>query len=329
MKRNGLSNAMCAAAAILALTVLAPVANAQQKTVTLRLSTPNPASHPYTVGAKKFADLVSKATNGSVRVDVFPDNQLGSPAAVVQGVQLGTIDMGIVATAHLAPYNPEMASLDLPFLFADRKAAYSKLDGALGSMLAKGTEAKNIVVLTYFDGGFRNIFNARGPVFVPGDLHGLKLRVINSPVTIDTMDALGGTPVPLAWSDLYTSLQQGVVRGGSTGLTQLWSQKFYEICKFVSLTNTVFTAGPVIISKRKLEALTPAQQEAVRKAAVEATKFQRDLAQKAEGKIAAKLKAAGVKFNEVDKAKFRAAVKPVWDKYGKKFSNTLMENLTN
>lgn len=312
---------------LLALTLSAPVTFAQDGSVTLRLSSPNPASHPYTVGARQFADAVAKATNGSVKIEVFPDNQLGSPAAVAQGVQLGTVDMAIVATAHLAPYNEQMAALDLPFLFPDRETAYAKLDGDLGALLAKGLEPKNIVLLTYFDGGFRNIFNSERPIRVPSDLNGLKLRVINSPVTINTMEALGGTPVPLAWSDLYTSLQQGVVSGGSTGITQMWSQKFYEVAKYMSLTNTVFTAGPIIISKRKLESLTPEQQAAIREAAAQAAEFQRNLAQEEEAKIAEKLKAEGLMFNDVDKEKFRAAVEPVWQKYGAKFSKEVMAQL--
>ncbi|MDF1777153.1 MAG: TRAP transporter substrate-binding protein [Rhizobiaceae bacterium] len=310
------------AGAVLASTI------AQAQEVTIRLSSPNPASHPYTVGAQHFADAVAKATNGTVTVQIFPDNQLGSPQAVVQGVQLGTIDMGIVASAHLAPYNEQVAALDLPFLFDGREAAYDKLDGKLGELLNVGLAPKNIVVLTYFDGGFRNIFSKTGPIKTPGDLSGMKMRVINSPVTIDSMAAMGGTPVPLAWSELYPGLQQGVVVGGSTGITQIWSQKFFEVAKHVAMTKTVFTAGPLIISKRKFDMLTPEQQEAVMTAGREAATYQRDLAQTGEKELTKKLEQGGVTFNDVDLAAFRAAVQPVWDKYSDSFDEAVRNELT-
>lgn len=323
MKVMNLKLATGTVGAVLLSFAMAP-AGIAQGAVTLRLSSPNSATQPYTLGAKRFAELVKKATNGSVKVQVFPDNQLGSPTAVAQGVQLGTIDLGIVASAHLAPYNRQIGALDLPFLFPDKKAAYTKLDGALGAMLSRGLQPKNMLVLAWFDGGFRNIFNVRGPIKTPAGLKGLKMRVINSPVTIATMKALGATPVPLAWSELYTGLQQGVVDGGSTGITQMWSQKFYEVAKYVSLTHTVFTAGPLVISKRKFDSLSLSQRSAVRSAAKEAAQYQRQLEQKAEAATAKKLEAAGLKFNQVDKGKFRAAVKPVWNKYGKEFPPALM-----
>lgn len=318
---------LVAAASVAVLSATAVMA--QDASVTLRLSTPNPAAHPYSVGAYKFADLVREATGGTVTVEVFPDNQLGGPGAVAQGVQLGTIDMGIVATAHLAPYNGDAAAFDLPFLFSSKQEAYNKLDGAAGSLLSQGLEAKNIVALSYFDGGFRSLFNTQRPIHKPEDLNGMKLRAINSPVTIDSIAAMGGTPVPLAWSDLYSALQQGVVSGGETGPTQMWSQKFFEVAKYMSLTNSVFTAGPIIISKRRLESLSEAQQAAVRAAALEAAKFQRNLAEEEEKKVLARLAEAGVMFNDVDMESFRKAVEPVWQKYGERFSAGFMDELTN
>lgn len=328
MRRFVLKKTAYAMISLMALTFLGSEAFARD-VVTLRLSSPNPASHPYTVGAQKFADLVSKATDGGVKVMVFPDNQLGNPGAVVQGVQLGTIEMGIVAGAHLAPYYDGMAALDLPFLFRNSEAAYAKLDGELGRILAKSLAPKNIEVLTYFDGGFRNIFNTRGPIAAPSDMQGLKIRVMDSTVTIDTIKALGGMPVPLAWGDLYTGLQQGVVNGGETGITQMWSQKFYEVAKYMSLTKSVFTAGPVIISKRKLESLPQNYQAAIRAAAKEAATFQRKLEQQEEVAMAEKLKAQGLQLNEVDSEQFRAAVKPVWEKFGAKFSKEVMAQIAN
>ncbi|WP_316980371.1 TRAP transporter substrate-binding protein [Shumkonia mesophila] len=314
---------------LIALTFLAAKVSAQDSVVTLRLSSPNPATHPYSVGAQKFAELVHKGTDGAVKVMVFPDNQLGNPGAVAQGVQLGTIEMGIVASAHLVPYFDGMAALDLPFLFPNVETAYAKLDGELGRVVARGLATKNIEVLTYFDGGFRNIFSTRGPVATPNDMQGLKIRVMNSPVTIDTIKALGGMPVPLAWGDLYTGLQQGVVNGGETGITQMWSQKFYEVAKYMSLTRSVFTAGPVIISKRRLESFSSDHQAAIRSAAKEAADFQRKLAQGEEVKMAEQLKAQGLTFNEVDLEKFRLAVKPVWEKFGARLPKDIMDQIAN
>ena len=329
MRSTVLKKAAYASISFMALAFLGSEAFAQGDVVTLRLSSPNPASHPYSVGAEKLADLVSEATNGAVKITVFPDSQLGNPGSVAQSVQLGTIDMAILAAAHLAPYYDGMAALDLPFLFPNKEAAYSKLDGELGRILAKGIAPKNIDVLAYFDGGFRNIFTANQEIRTPSDLKGVKIRVMNSPVTIASIKALGGMPVPLAWGDLYTSLQQGVVSGGETGITQMWSMKFYEVTKYMSLTKGTFTAGPVIISKRRMESLPAEYQAAIRAAAKDAATFQRKLAQEAELEVADKLKAQGLKFIEVDPAKFRAAVKPVWEEFGERFPKEVMAQLTN
>lgn len=317
------------AAVLLVLGAVITTAAAENK-VTLRLSTPTASTHPYTEGAQKFADLVSLYTNGSVQVKVFPDNQLGSPTAVAQGLQLGTIDMGIVASAHLTSYDKLLSALDLPFLFKNRQDAYAKLDSPLGQELAKPLEKKNMLILGYFDGGFRDLFDKKGPVKSPADVKRMKLRmrVINSPVYIAYAKAIGASPAPLPWSELYTDLQQGIVDAADTGLAQIEAQKFYEVAKYVSLDQHTFTASPLIISLRKYNKLTASQQAAVKKAATEATDFERSKMQAAVQSDMATLKKQGVVFTQVDKAAFQEAVKPVWVQFEKELGAGLINKLS-
>lgn len=303
---------------------------AAQKTVTLRLSTPTATDHPYTQGAQKFADLVSQYTNGTVEVKIFPNNQLGSPTAVAQGLQLGTIDMGIVASSHLTSYDNLLSALDLPFLFKNRQDAYAKLDSPLGQQLAKPLEKKNMLLLTYFDGGFRDLFDKKGPIKSPADIKSMKLRmrVINSPVYIAFAKAIGASPAPLPWSELYTDLQQGVVDAAETGIAQIEAQKFYEVAKYVSLDQHTFTASPLIISLRKYNQLSASQQDAVQKAAKQAADFERTKMQAAVQAGMETLKNQGVIFTQVDKAAFKEAVKPVWAQFEKELGSDLINKLS-
>ncbi|KJS23514.1 MAG: hypothetical protein VR72_01485 [Clostridiaceae bacterium BRH_c20a] len=294
--------------------------------ITLKLSHPTNESHPYHIGAKKFSELVNQKTNGQVDIEIFPNNSLGGPKETAQGLQLGTIDLGIAASAHLVSYNKNFGVLDIPFLFKDPDNAHKVLDSEVGTNLGKSLEEKNIKVLGYFDGGFRNLFNSKKNIKISEDMKGLRVRVMDSEVYIDMFKAVNASPTVLPWDDLYTSIQQGIVDAGETGISQIYTQKFFEVAKNVSLTRHTYTAAPLMVSLNKFNQLPTNVQEAIIESAKEAIPFQYQANEESEKQALEKLKEEGVNIEEqVDLASFQKQVQPVWEKYRKNFGELIDE----
>lgn len=284
--------------------------------IVLKVSHNGPESHPFQKGFEKFKQVLEDETNGLVEVQIFPNAQLGSEEESTQMVKLGLIAASASSTAGgLSTSVPEAEIFNLPFLFRDLDHCYSVLDGPTGDWLAKIIEEKlNCIVLGYWFSGIRNVWNSKRPVFSPDDLKGLKIRVMSSPILIQTFNALGAQPTPLAFGELYSALQMGVVDGAETDHIDLLYEKFYEVTKYVSFTNHMFLVIALIFSKKVYDKLPPHVQDAVRKAAeasVIAERKEMDVMTKA---ALEELKELGLKFYEVDKSIFREEVKKVYKK---------------
>lgn len=307
----------CALAALLLTSSMAFAAP-----VTLKLGHIADPQNPYAQGAEKFAELVKEKTGGSVVVQVFPSSQLGNQRDLVEGLTFGTVDMTLTSTAVFGNFVPEMGVFDLPFLFRDVEHAYKALD-TVGMDIAKQGEARGIKTLAMMENGVRHMTNSRQPIKVPADMKGLKVRVMEQPVYIEMMKQLGASPTPMAFSEIYTALQKGVIDGQENPLAHIWTSRFFEVQKYISLTAHTYSAEPVLISTIAWKKLSPEQQQAMLEAAVEAAAWQRNLCRELESQYITNINESGKSTinDDVDLAAFAEATKPTWKIFADKHKN--------
>lgn len=286
--------------------------------VTAKLGHFMPETYAQGVAMNKFAESVQKYTNGNVNIKVYHGGTLGSDDKMMQAVQSGTQEFYIGVLTPLSSRVKEIQIWDLPFMFADTKEAYALLDGPSSKAIFDKIEPAGVVGLTWTGLGFRNLSNSKRPINAAADISGLKIRVMNTPVALDTWKSVGANPTPMAISEVFTALETKAIDGQENPLQNIYANKFHEVQKYISLTNHVYTPSVLVVSKKFWDTLKPADQAAIRKAAVEAGLLQRQLLDAGEKDIIGKFQAAGVQVNAVppaELAKIREAVKPVVVKY--------------
>ena len=273
------------------------------------------SGNPKDTASLKFAELVKERTGGRITVDVGTSSQFGDDAESVTNIRLGTIAFSANAQGATSGAVPEIGLLGLPFLFQDLEQAEAVMDGPVGDKIAAAAEKQGIYILAWWNNGIRETSNSKKPIVVPGDLAGMKIRTPPDPMTIDIFEALGASPTPMAFSELYIALQQGVVDGQENPLINIHSSKLHEVQPYISMTNHKYEATPFLASKIVFDGLSPEDQEIVRTAAREAGQLNRQMVRDQSNELRATLEAAGVKFNEVDPAPFVAATQAVYDKW--------------
>jgi TRAP-type transport system periplasmic protein len=284
--------------------------------IKLGWTTSDGAQDPYAVGARAFKAAVEKETAGKVEVQLFPNRALGDERQMLEGMRFGTVDAGIITNAVIAQLEPAFSVNDLPFLYASEAQAHKTLDGEIGKELGGKLAGKGIVLLGFMEGGFRNMINNKRPVTTPADVQGVKYRVMQNPVFIDMFNSLGGSAVPMAWGETFTAVQQGTIDGLEIPLAVIDSNKYFEVTKFLSLTNHTYSAIGLVMSKRTLDKLPADLRKAVETAATSAVASQRQTAAADAKSTLTKLEGNGMKINRVqDVAAFRTGVKPVYDKF--------------
>ena len=305
--------------AMLSLLAFGGVALAQDiQERTIRFGHLNNADHPTSAGAKKFAELVAAKSGGKLKVQEYPSSQLGNELQQQSALQGGVQEMLVASTTSLAGIVKEFGLFDFPFLFSNARQADAMVDGPLGKMLSAKLAEKGVVVLGFFDLGFRNVTNGKRPITKAEDLDGLKLRVIPNPVFLETFKTFKANPLPMPFAELYNALESKAVDGQENPYSVILSSKFYEVNKFVSGTNHVYATNPVQISKRFWDKLSPAEQKLLQDAAIEAQNYQRVVSREVAGKALDELKAKGMVHNDIapaEMARMRAEVKPVHDKF--------------
>lgn len=306
-------------AVVVAMTVLAVgAASAQVNERTLKLGIQNPKGHPMEIGAQKLADVVAAKSGGKMKIKVFAGGQLGGDAQTVSALQGGTIEMTVLNSGILASQIKEFEVYDFPFMFATSQEADAVVDGAFGKNLHARLEAKNIVGLGYWELGFRNVTNNRRPIVKVEDLAGLKLRVIPNPINLDWVKALGANPVPLAFPELYTAMEQRAVDGQENPVTVINANKFNEVQKYLTLTRHQYNPQSVIISKKVWDGFSADEKKILNEAVAEVTKFQRQVARDQEKQALDTLKKSGMEIGELapaDVAKLREKMVPVIEKH--------------
>lgn len=277
-----------------------------QATVDIKLAhngNTNPED-PQNIGVNAFKKMVEDRSNGEINVEIYPAGQLGDARAIVEGIQLGTIEMGDVENGPMGGFVPEAMLWDLPFIFRDLNHAHKVLDGEIGSQIQEKYLDVGIKHLAYNDGGFRYFTNDVRPIHTMDDLEGLKIRVMESEVMIDTLNAFGASAVPMSFGELYTALQQGVVDGQENPMNLIKSQRFYEVQDYLSLSGHFYYPRQYIASASWWNTLDEENQEIISKAALAAATIQREALVDYETKMRKDLESLGMKINKVEKDAF-------------------------
>ena len=292
---------------------------------TIKLAHAVGTQDPYQYGSERFKEFVEKGSNGRLTVQIFPAGQLGNEREIIEGVKLGTIEVGLVASAPLAGFSNAFLLFDLPFLFNDAPHARRVMDGPIGERVAKTLEPHGIQILAYNESGFRMMFNSKRAVTTPDDLKGLKFRVMENPVYVSLFKALGSSAVPIPFGEVYGSLQTGVVDGAEIPVNVIYANKFYEQAKFMALTRHTYTPTPFIANMKFVQSLPPADQQIVTQAAKDAAAAQRALIDRRTAEFIELLKKEGVKVTDVDTAAFRTKAAPVHKEFEAKIGKDLLD----
>lgn len=291
---------------------------AQAQDINLRLAwlSADSPNDPYAITANAFRDEIEKALPGRVSVSLFPNRQLGDDREILEGMQFGTIDMGVITNAVVANVESSYQVLDLPFLFGSAEQAHAFLDGPLGQELAHNLSRHQVVSLGAAEGGFRNMINNAKPVKTPADVAGVKYRTMQNPVFIDMFNSLGGSPVPMPWGEVFTAMQQGTVDGLEIPSAVVAANKFSEVTRYLSQTRHTYSAIHLLMSEASYNRLPEDVRQAVSDAAKRAIATQRKTVGEQEREIIASLEAAGMEINEIeDVAPFREAVQEVYTNF--------------
>lgn len=275
----------------------------------LRFGYEAPRTDTQHLAAKKFNTLLKQKTKNELALSLFPDSTLGNAQTMISGVRGGTIDIEMSGSPNFSGLEPKLNVIDIPFIFKDRAHVYSVLDGEIGQMLLKSLESKGLKGLAFWEVGFRSFTNSKRPVSRPEDIKGLKVRTNQNPMYIQAFSLLGGNPVPMPLSELYTALETRAVDAQEHPVGIFWSAKLYEVQKYLSLTNHGYTPLIVVMNKKKFDSLPSNLQTAIVEAAQEAGKYQRQLNLENEQTLLAKLKKAGIQILEkVDTTPFKAVI---------------------
>ena len=263
---------------------------AADRKMTLKFS--NVASVSAKEAGELFKEILERETNGSIIVNLFPDDMLGDNRVVFESTIFGDIDISAVATSPISRLIPDLYLFDGPFVFLNVDDAYAAMDGP-GEAMLKVMESKGLKGIGFWENGFRNLTNNKVAARVPADVKNMKIRTMENDVHLAAWRAFGANPTPMAYTELFTALQQGTVDGQENPLGLIDSSRFYEVQKFVSLTQHVYTPYVVCMNLDKYNSMSDAQRAALAKAFKEATAFQRKRSQDLEKEIMVSLEKYG------------------------------------
>ncbi|HZG55295.1 TRAP transporter substrate-binding protein [Paenibacillus sp.] len=301
---------------------------AAQDVVKLRLGHITGETDAWHLGAMKFAELVKEKSNGTVEVEVFPSSTLGNDRDLIEGMQLGSVDFALVAGV-LSNFHQPFSILELPYLFRDQTHLEKVLYGEVGTQLKQDLlDNAQIRGLEFWVRGPRELTSNR-PIEKVEDLSGLKIRVPEIPASIAAWEAMGATPTPMAFGEVYSSLQTGVIDAQENPLAFIDSNKLLEVQKYVTMTNHVYGYVLLTMSDITFQKLSPEQQAAVQEAAKEATTFENNLVMEQEAALLQKFKDNGTTIIEVDPAPFMEKAKTVHGEFAAKFGQELYDSIVN
>jgi len=281
----------------------------------IRLAHGLDVAHSVHKGMEYMAEYVDSVSEGQLQIEVFPNQQLGTERQCLELLQIGSLGMTKVSSAVLEGFTPEMKVLSLPYIFRDRGHAYLVQDSPLGEELLLASVPARLRGLAYFDAGQRSFYTKEKPVEQPEDLEGLKIRVQESATAMQLVSALGASPTPISWGELYTALQQGVVDGAENNPPSFYLSHHYEVCKYYILNEHTAVPDILLIGMPLWNRLSQQEQQWLQEAAAVATDYQRQLWQAAEAEALEAVQEAGVEIIRPDKTPFFEQTQHLLEQY--------------
>ena len=272
--------------------------------------------HPVHKAMVFMAERLKEKSDGTLVIDIYPNQQLGSERECLELLQIGSLGMTKVSTGVLENFVPGLKVFGLPFLFRNRAHRFAVLEGEIGEEFLDKSIDKRLKGLTYYDAGSRSLYS-KELIETPEDLEGLKIRVVESATAINMVEALGGSPTPVAWGELYTALQQGIVDGAENNLPSFHLSRHYEVCKYFLVDEHTSIPDELVISTLIWDRLSPQEKIWLKEAAMESSDYEKKIWREAELFALEEIKKAGVKITYPDKKLFREKVKSLYEGYSK------------
>lgn len=283
--------------------------------------------HPWNLALTGLAEDLAKATDGRVELKIFHSSQLGNEKDLIEGVKMGTVDGALVGGSSFQSLDPKFGIEELPYAFATSEQAYKAFDGKLGELLFDILKKKGIVGISWWENGFRHISNNKRPILKPADLEGIKIRVTPQKMRLDTFTALGASPMPIPFGELYSALQQGVVDAQENPLVIFVSNAFYEVQKNLTLTGHIWTSAVLCVGADVWDKLSDEDKKTFLTLSAKWRDEERKMIRDADASLVEEIKKKGVDVRELtdgEKAAFRDAVQSVWKDFEPAFGEEMM-----
>lgn len=293
--------------------------NATAEKIKIRIGTVVNGDHPENVGARKIEELIEAKAGDRVDVQVFTSSQLGNQRTMVENLRNGVLEITWVTTGFFGSYEPILNVLECGYLFRDSEHSYKVFDGPIGDEVKVLVDKHGVKVLGFFEAGMRHVTTTDKAINGPADLKGLKIRTPKAKYHLNTLKYMGANPVPMAFSELYTAMQTGVVDGQENPVSNIYNAKFYEVNKYIALTGHLHLTHMVMYSEKLWNKLPADIQAIVKEAVIEAQEVQRAAVRKDDATLLAELKANGMQVTEPDRAAFRESVLPLREEAVREF----------
>jgi tripartite ATP-independent transporter DctP family solute receptor len=282
----------------------------------------------YSLGVQAFAEKLAELSDGKYEIREQAAGALGGERDVIEGLQIGSVELTISSTGPLGNFVPEALVLDLPFLFKDYANARAVLDGPIGQELLDKVSENNLVGLAWSENGFRHITNSKHPVKTPADLEGLKIRTMENPVHMEAFNAAGASPTPMAFPEVFAALQQRVIDGQENPIPVITASKFWEVQDNLTLTGHVYSPAIIIASPTLWDGLSDEEKGWFREAAKAGVAATRAKVEADEANGVALLRENGMEVIEkVDQAAFQKAVSPAYDTFVAKYGDEMLKRI--
>jgi tripartite ATP-independent transporter DctP family solute receptor len=312
VKRNNACRAGLFFVAALALTA---GCGSEKKVTVVKLAHALDTTHPVHKGMVFMARKVDEYSRGRMRVDIYPSGQLGNERELIELLQIGSLAMTKVSTAPLEAFVPEMKIFGIPYVFRDSEHRWKVLNGPVGKRLLLSGEPFFLRGMCYYDAGSRSFYTKDRPIMTPGDLKGMKIRVMKSITAVNMIEALGGSPTPIPWGELYTSLQQGVVDGAENNAPSFYLSRHYEVCKYYSIDEHTSVPDILLMSTIVWVSLSEQEQRWLQRAVDDSVDYQKELWKESVRESLSAVREAGVEILYPDKQPFVEAVESMHDSY--------------
>lgn len=309
-----MQNKLLAALSLLGFLIFMGCDNTQEHRV-IKLGHGLDVNHSVHKAMVKMGEDLAEISGGKMELEIYPSQQLGTERECVELLQIGSLDMTKVSVGVMENFAPKMKVFGLPHLFRDKEHAFQILDGPIGKQLLDEGEDYWIKGMGYYDAGSRSFYTKEKPIEEPSDLKGMKIRVMESASAIEMVKSLGGSPTPISWGELYTSLQQGVVDGAENNPPSFYLSRHYEVCKYYSLDEHTLLPDVLIIGKHTWDHLSDQERVWLQEAVDKSVTYQRVLWEDSEKEALEAVKAAGVSVILPNKEPFSEKTKSVYKQY--------------